>query len=123
MSDGALLALGMAKACKDWDVAGLKCPTAPEVSEITSSECLQCQPAGDFDSLGIHPSILVRERRAAIIGPTSSGTPGRPKAVIAETILLTSGLSRTIPPLKSVSTGPGATTLAVIRRGPSSLAR
>jgi short subunit dehydrogenase len=35
MSDGALLDLCMAKARNDWDVAGLKCPTGPEVSEIT----------------------------------------------------------------------------------------
>jgi len=41
---------------------------------------------------------------------------------MADTCLLTSGLSRTIPPLKSVLTGPGATTLAAIRRGASSLA-
>jgi hypothetical protein len=39
------------------------------------------------------------------MGPMSSGTPGRRSAVICEIILLTSGLSRTMPPLKSVSTG------------------
>jgi hypothetical protein len=37
--------------------------------------------------------------------------------------LLTAGLSRTTPPLKSVSTGPGATTLTAILRGPNSFAR
>jgi ABC-type nitrate/sulfonate/bicarbonate transport system ATPase subunit len=32
------------KRCEDWGVAGLKCPPAL-AGEITSSECLQCQPA------------------------------------------------------------------------------
>ncbi len=38
----------------------------------------------------------------AIIGPMSSGSPGRPSAVASDTILFTAGLSRTTPPLKSV---------------------
>ena len=122
MRDGALLDLRMAKACNDWDVAGLQCLTAPEVSEITLLNVYSASPP-ETSILWAFTHRFSSERRAAIIGPTSSGTPGRPKAVIAETILLTSGLSRTIPPLKSVWTGPGATTLAVIRRGPSSLAR
>ena len=66
---------------------------------------------------------LSSESSAAIIGPISSGTPARPNAVISATRLLISGLSRTMPPLKSVWIAPGATTLAVIPRGPSSLAR
>src|SRR5690348_343257 len=53
------------------------------------------------------------ERNAAIIGPISSGTPARPSAVISATRLLMSGLSRTIPPLKSVWMAPGATTFTV----------
>ena len=62
------------------------------------------------------------ESSDAIIGPISSATPARPSAVISATQRLTSGLSRTTPPLKSVSTAPGATTLAVMCRGPSSRA-
>jgi hypothetical protein len=57
------------------------------------------------------------------IGPISSGTPAPPSAVISATCLLISGLSGTIPPLKSVWIAPGATTLSMNRRGPSSLAR
>src|SRR6266478_3694905 len=63
------------------------------------------------------------ERSAAIIGPISSGTPARPSAVISATRLLISGLSRTLPPLKSVWMAPGATTFAVMPLGPSSLAK
>src|SRR4029077_20838481 len=59
----------------------------------------------------------------AIIGPMSSGSPARPSAVMSAIRLFTSGLSLTMPPLKSVAIGPGATTLTAIRRGPSSLAR
>ena len=56
--------------------------------------------------------------KEAIIGPMFSGRPGRPKAVISETRLLTSGLLRTMGPLKSVSIAPGATVLAAIWRPP-----
>jgi hypothetical protein len=47
--------------------------------------------------------LFSSERSAAIIGPTSSGTPARPRAVISATRLLISGLSRSMPPLKSVA--------------------
>jgi hypothetical protein len=50
-------------------------------------------------------------RSSAIIGPMSSGKPARPSAVISEMRLFNSGLSRTMPLLKSVAMGPGATTL------------
>ena len=83
---------------------------------------LERHTARHFYPLAVYPPILVG-KKGGIIGPRSSGTPGRPSAVIAETCLLISGLSRTIPPLKSVCTAPGATTLAVIRRGPNSLPR
>ena len=56
------------------------------------------------------------------MGPISSGTPARPSAVMAATCLLSSGLSRTMPPLKSVWIAPGATAFTVMRRGPSSFA-
>src|SRR5580658_3105553 len=46
---------------------------------------------------------LSSESREAIIGPMSSGRPTRPSAVMSATRLLISGLSRTIPPLKSVA--------------------
>jgi hypothetical protein len=65
---------------------------------------------------------LSSESREAIMGPRSSGTPARPSAVLSAILLFTSGLSRTIPPLKSVATGPGATTLTAILRGPNSRA-
>ena len=66
---------------------------------------------------------LSSESSEAIIGPMSSGWPARPSAVISPTCLLISGLSRTMPPLKSVAMAPGATMLTAIPRGPSSLAR
>jgi hypothetical protein len=53
--------------------------------------------------------------KAAIIGPVLSSFPGRPSAVKSETRLFISGLSRTIPALKSVSTAPGVMTLTVMR--------
>jgi hypothetical protein len=65
---------------------------------------------------------LSSESSEAIIGPMSSGRPTCPSAVMSATRLLISGLSRTIPPLKSVAIAPGATTLTVILRGPNSLA-
>src|SRR6266566_3559247 len=73
-----------------------------------------------------HTHILTQSRPAtsALLrqagdtsGRNQSGSPGRLSAVIAETCLLTSGLSRTMPPLKSVWMGPGATTFALMRRG------
>src|SRR5579864_2761748 len=90
--EGALLALRMDKACNDWDIAGLKCPPAPEVSEITLLNVYSASPP-ETSILWAFTHRFSSERRAAIIGPMSSGTPGRPKAVIAETILLTSGLA------------------------------
>jgi hypothetical protein len=78
---------------------------------------LQRHAARHFDPLAIYPPVPIREN-AAIIGPMSSGTPARPSAVISAIRSLTSGLSRTIPPLKSVWIAPGATALAVIRRVP-----
>jgi hypothetical protein len=65
---------------------------------------------------------LSSESSDAIIRPMSSGTPARPSAVPAATLLFTAGLSRTIPPLKSVSVAPGATTLTAILHVPSSFA-
>jgi hypothetical protein len=53
----------------------------------------------------------------------SSGWPTRPSAVISATILLICGLSRTIPPLKSVAIAPGATVFTTILRPPNSFAR
>ncbi|KAG0734771.1 hypothetical protein G6F31_021440 [Rhizopus arrhizus] len=52
----------------------------------------------------------------------SSGTPTRPSAVMSANCLLSSGISRTAPPRKSVSIAPGATVLTVMPRLPSSLA-
>jgi hypothetical protein len=48
----------------------------------------------------------------------SSGRPARPSAVISATRLLTSGLSRTMPPLKSVAIAPGATVLTATPDAP-----
>jgi hypothetical protein len=65
---------------------------------------------------------LSSESNDAIIGPMSSGWPTRPSAVISATILLICGLSRTIPPLKSVAIAPGATVFTTILRPPNSFA-
>src|SRR5258708_11050311 len=66
---------------------------------------------------------LWSDKSEAMAGPTSSGSPARPSAVCEAMNLLNSGLSRTLPPPKSVSIAPGATVLTAIWRAPSSLAR
>jgi hypothetical protein len=52
--------------------------------------------ARNFDPLGVHPAIVIREKRrdhrSDIVGQA-----GRPNAVISATRLLASGLSRTMP--------------------------
>ncbi len=45
---------------------------------------------------------LSSDTSEAIIGPMSSGRPGRPRAVTSPMWRFTSALSRTTPPLKSV---------------------
>ncbi len=74
-----------------------------------------------LDALRIDPAIVLRRQRR---DPQTdvSGTPARPSAVPSVTLLFTAGSSRTIPPLKSVSVAPGATTLTAILHGPSSFA-
>jgi hypothetical protein len=59
--------------------------------------------AGHFNSLSIHPSVVVRKKRS------DHGTDivRHTGAVILATILLTSGLSRTMPPQKSNPFGAG----------------
>ena len=66
---------------------------------------------------------LFSETSEAIIGPMSSGRPSQPSAVIADTRLFISGLSRIMPPLKSVAMAPGATGLTAMWRAPISLAK
>ena len=68
------------------------------------------------------PVIQWVRRTAAIASPMSSAPAIRPSAVIPVRCAWTSGVSRINPPLKSVATGPGAITLAVMPRGPSSAA-
>ena len=60
---------------------------------------------------------------AAIAGPMSSATAIRPSAVSADRCSWKAGVSRTMPPLKSVATGPGAIVLTRMPRAPSSAAR
>jgi hypothetical protein len=66
---------------------------------------------------------LSSESSEAIIGPISSGWPARPSADMSATRLFISGLSRTMPPPKSLAMAPGATALTAIPRGPRSFAR
>lgn len=59
---------------------------------------------------------LSSESSDAIIGPMSSGWPTRPRVVMSATRLCTSGLSRTIAPLKSVAMAPAVMVLTARKR-------
>lgn len=66
---------------------------------------------------------LSSDRSEAIIATMSSGNPTRPSAVMPARRLFRSKSSRTIPPLKSVAVGPGATVFTAMRRDPNSFAK
>ncbi|EDS6438924.1 NmrA family NAD(P)-binding protein [Salmonella enterica] len=94
----------------------------PVVWKLSMPMCRQMVCPPDTSIRCAVTQRLSSRSRLATIGPISSGTPTRPSAVIAANCALTSALSRTSPPPKSVSIAPGAIVLTVMPRQPNSRA-